>query len=445
MALQILEAPPLKSLCGHDDIRAWRLVSDTSSEGSDDFEHICPTCHDLTSNHFVSLPNLELPQQSRSLLNDSPDQTESAMSLPTSSRGHEHSWKWVARCFAACIYMGRGDERMSHMSLQDADAEFEKMLVPVQDPKVILALHQTVSILLMHDQKSTTQNIMLSALSVAQRVLGPDDPVTVMVRWMVHVSCPGKMSETKNDVTSATLGEIHQFFVRRYGYRDPRSIATMYCHGYMLNVERRLPQAEQVLREVYAVSCAVFGRQHLQSISALTNLHRCLERQDRIDEAIGVLLTATSDSRETLGVHHPRRLESLRLLGVLYQRQGQADLTEDIYWKVLKGQIKMLGRNHTFTQGVKVALEKLLKERGKWGVERPRPKQEDDDERGGEPPSGTKFDHDDTKMEETDVELDESEAQIRLHDLFEWDAEETWDDSGSADGSEDTRSQYEAY
>jgi len=111
----------------------------------------------------------------------------------------------------------------------------------------------------------------------------------------------------------------------------------------------------------------------------------------------------------------------------------------------LKGQIKMLGRNHTFTQGVKVALEKLLKERGKWGVERPRPKQEDDDERGGEPPSGTKFDHDDTKMEETDVELDESEAQIRLHDLFEWDAEETWDDSGSADGSEDTRSQYEAY
>lgn len=433
MALQIVDAPLLKSLCGHDDIRSWRLMSDTSSSPeSEDYEHICPTCHELTRNHFISLPNLE-SQQPRSILNECSDVTESTISIPASSRGHQHSWRWVARCFAACIYLSRGNDTLSQLSLADAEDEFEEMLVPRQDPKVLLALNQTLQILHMHDEGEITKTVMSSAYRVAERLLGPDDPLTIIVRWMV---CVADLQMRNCGITSSTLRDVHAQFVGRHGYDDPRSIASLYCYGYMLNVERQLHPAETVLREVYAVSAANLGPQHLQSISALTNLHRCLHRQSRPEEAIQVLQQAIHDSRETLGANHPRRLESMRLLGNVYEELGHLDHAEEIYWVVLKGRVKMLGRNHRYTLGMKVDLEALLKRVGKWGSERPKP--------GGEA-SKHEYANQDGELA---TELVESAAQLRIQDLFEWDDDEKWDDADearSADGSEDTRSQHAAY
>lgn len=424
MALQIIDAPPLKSLCGHDDIRAWSLLlgDSSSSEDSMDYEQICPTCHEPTREHFISLPNLELPTQPRSILNTSQDLPESTFSVPASSRAHEHSWKWVARCFAACIYLRRGNDTLSRKSLEDADAEFEKMLGPQQDPKILLALNQTLQILQMHDQGEITRTIMDSTYRMAERVLGPNDPLTIISKWMVYVS-NAQMRDC--GITSATLYDIHQQFVLRHGYDDPRSIASQYCYGFMLNVEGKLQDAEQVLREVYDISSRALGARHLQSISALTNLNRSLQRQDRIDEAITVLSRAIHDSKDTLGENHPRRLESIRLLALLYKQQGRLDWTERLYWTVLEGRVKMLGKNHAFTQGMKVDLEALLKEMGKWTVER----QIRDVETG--------------QLKVAEVE---SDAQLRMHDTFDWDPNEQWDDTRSDGGDSDgTGSQHAAF
>jgi hypothetical protein len=451
MALQIIDAPPLRSLCGHDDIRAWSLMmtdSSSTSSGSGggcsspdgdgmDYEQICPTCHESTREHFISLPNLELaPMPARNILNATHDvgQPQPAMSLPASSRGHDHSWRWVARCFAACIYLRRGNHTLSRHSLADADAEFERMLAPRQDPKVLLALNQTVQILQMHDQGDLTKTIMTSAYYVALRTLGPDDPLTTMVRWMVYVA-DGQMRD--RDITSATLRALHERFVHRHGAEDPRAIASLYCYGFMLNVEAQPQRAEHVLREVYDVSARILGPRHLQSISALTNLHRALHRQDRLDEAVAVLARAIHDSRDTLGENHPRRLESIRLLALLYKQQGRLDLTEQLYWQVLDGRVKMLGKNHAYTQGMKVDLEALLKEMGKWTVRTTVPRRR-----------RTSRSRSRSRSTNRTVEIEvESEAQLRIQDIFEWDPHEQWDEARSdgGDDSDGTGSQHEAF
>ncbi|KIX02476.1 uncharacterized protein Z518_08417 [Rhinocladiella mackenziei CBS 650.93] len=440
MALQIIDAPPLKSLCGHDDVRTWRLMSDTSSVDTDDYEKICPTCHEPTQDHFISLPNLEMPQQSRSILNETSSAMDSTISVPASSRGHEHSWRWVARCFAAYIYMNRANDTLTQRSLEDANLEFEKMLIPQQDPKILLALSQTLLILNMHGQPSLTEYIMSSAHSVAEHILGPEDPLTIITRWMVDVA---KLEMKTSETTSATLKSVAEQFILRHGHTDPRSIASLYCYGYMLNVERRLNEAEQVLIDVYQVSSATLGPRHLQSISALTNLHRALARQGRSEEAIGVLRKAIDDSRDTLGENHPRRLESMRLLAVLYEDRRREDLTEELYWKVLEGRIKMLGRNHRFTLGIRNDLEALLKRMGKWGVERPR----NANVRAGAGPSQDRDrDQDEsTSTTEFEMEIIESPEQLRIQDLFEWDPDEKWDETRSFDGSDDTGSMHEAF
>lgn len=420
MALQVVDAPPLRSICGHDDIPAWRLICDTSSPQSSDFEQICPQCNNYTNDHFISLPNLELPQQSRSILNETSDVAETTIQVPGSSRGHEHSWKWVARSFAACIYLNRGNDTLSQISLADADAEFEQMLVPHQDPKVILALHQTLSILHMHDEGEITKQIIKSAYMVTERVLGPNDPLTTLVRWMVLVA---DLEVKRGQIPSETLFSIHNHFLRLHGRNDPRSIASLYCYGYMLNVERKLEQCEKVLREVYELSTSVLGPRHLQSISALTNLSRCVERQGRINESIDMWRRVLQDSRETLGASHPRRLESMRLLAVLYERQGRTDLTEELYWFILEGRIKMLGRNHRYTLGSKRDLENLLRELGKWGTDKP-----EDDEEDGSDEVDDKGKGKIKSQAAEDMKLDrfETPEQLRLQDLWDWDPNEKW-------------------
>ncbi|KIW19768.1 hypothetical protein PV08_00342 [Exophiala spinifera] len=398
MALQVIDAPSLRSLCGHDDISSWRLLSDSSSEAGE-YEHICKGCYEPSRTHFVSLPNLELPHQSRSILNEGTAGGDSTISVPASSRDHQHSWRWVARCFAACIYLSRGDKELSERSLADARTEFERMLRPVQDPKVVLALNQTLQILHMHDQGEITQEIMKSAYDVATRVLGPDDPLTIVTRWMVYVAA--LQMRNREDITSATLHGVYGHYLRLHGAEDPRCIAALYCYGYMLNVERRLEQAEQVLRDAYTISCANLGPRHLQSLSALTNMARCLERQGKLDQAIAMAERVIDDSRDTLGQTHPRRLETIRLLGTFLEQRGELAQAEKLYWEVLEGRIKMLGVNHRFTLGMKIDLEEVLKKLGKWGAG----------------PEG------------------QSEAQTRIQDLFEWNPWEiTTEDAGGSDG-----------
>ncbi len=416
MALQVTDGPSLRSLCGHDDIEAWRLLSDTSSSDSGEYEHVCPGCYEPSRSHFVSLTNLELPQQSRNILNETVGGTDRAISVPPSSRDHQHSWRWVARCFAACIYLSRGDDELSRRSLTDANAEFKQMLVPTQDPKVVLALNQTLQILHMHDQGEITKKIMRSAYNVAQRVLGPDDPLTVITRWMVYVA---NLQMRDQDITSSTLYGVYGHYLRQHGPEDPRSIASLYCYGYMLNVERRLEQAEQALRDVYTISCANLGPRHLQSLSALTNMARCLERQGKLDQAIEMMERVIKDSRDTLGESHPRRLESMRILGMFLEQRGDLDLAERLYWRVLEGRIKMLGVNHKFTLGARDVLEALLRRLGKWDD----PEHEDGGENG------------------------QSEAQNRIQDLFEWNPYEIPEDVVASDGdlSDGVGSEHDAF
>lgn len=428
MALQMVDTPSLKSLCGHDDIDSWRLMhNDSSTPGSEDYDQVCSTCHNFTRYHFISLPNLESPQQSRSILNDTADSNQNAMQIPGSSRAHNHSWRWVARCFSACIYFNRGDHVLAGKSLADADEEFERMLIPQQDPKVILALNQTLSILHVHNEGETTRTIMKSAHNVAAKILGPDDPISILVRWMVLVA---DLQHLNGEIPSDTLFHVHQQLVARHGYTDARSIGALYCYAFMLNSEDKIEQAEHYLTETYTVSCSVLGPKHLQSISAATNLHRALKKQNRTSEAIQVLRQAIQDSRETLGASHPRRLESKRLLALMLQEREEWDEVERLYWQVLEGRIKMYGKRHSYTLGMKVDLEALLKKLGKWGTETPR--SEDEYMEGGENGKDQNIEGKGkaniTLSDNMDIDMKQTREQLRLQDLFEWGPNERWND-----------------
>ena len=80
-----------------------------------------------------------------------------------------------------------------------------------------------------------------------------------------------------------------------------------------------------------------------------------------------------ADSMDTLGKSHPRRLETMRNLAVTlltrYEvKEDQRDLekAEQLYWEVLQGRVRMLGREHKWTVGMKNDYVALLKWDDKW-------------------------------------------------------------------------------
>ena len=282
MALQIVGTPSLKSLCGDDDIHTWRLLGDTSSESTEDpHEEICPTCHYKIKDHLISLSYIEAnvgTMSQRTILNASPAismlhtnaedvwsnsspgsgaaSASAAMKIPVSLRSNGAAWKWVARCLAAWIYLSRGDEVQSKLILQDANIEFEQMITPQQDPQALMALQQILSMLMLNDKRTIANTIAQAAIDIAKRTLGPDDPMTLIICWMLKVV---NLEEKTWALGSITLRGIHAEFVRRHGQDDPRSshrslLCRLYA-SYRAGASRRRERAE---RSLLALRCCIW-------------------------------------------------------------------------------------------------------------------------------------------------------------------------------------------
>ena len=425
MAYQTVHCNSLPGTYGKDNLDAFKLLNRSYSSDSNmsDYNIICPKCKELVSAHYRSLSrfndtsgsSIYLPSPSssqsissprsptignasgpRSILHTSPDLPKSApaLSIPTSSKEHDHSWKWVSRCYLACIHLSHHTsnpirhpeaERLAEESLRQASVELEAMCTQ-DDEKLILTLNQTLMVLHQHEQGDIVRRIMTAAHEVVQRCLGSRHPAEILTKMMVLASDPDDLKEhgAEHGITSEKVGSAWQAYVEILdkGEQDPRALGAMYSYGFMLNVESekegvldhvKLALGEQTLRRCYELSCQRLGKRHLQSIQCLIALRINLERQKRMDEAIAVAERVLDDSLDTLGKSHPRRLETMRNLAVTLlaryeEKDDYSDIerAEELYWYVLQGRVRMLGRDHKWTSQMKEDYIALLKWDEKW-------------------------------------------------------------------------------
>jgi tetratricopeptide (TPR) repeat protein len=361
MARQVVKPVPLMSLYDTEDIRSWVLVNSTeATEGAHDNGPLCPKCNQAMSEHCISLEVLAPSNQHpRSLLCSA---AQEAMTLPSTTEGRGEAWRWMALCFGACIHMSRGDTELATKLLTSAAKELEEMLSKY-DHLTLMSLNLMLSILHMHDQGSIAERIVGSAFEVAQRILSVDDGIRVTIEWMVTVA--GRTLQKDSEVL-AKLKRVHQAFDATLGTSNPTTIASLYNVAWMLCYEGRWQEAEEILQDLYERSSVSLGIMHLQSTMILATLSRAQSRQGKYSAAINAVKRSIHDSASTLGRSHPYRLELKRRLALMYEEVGEKELTEDLYWDVLKGRIKMLGTEHPYTAGAKADVEKLLKELGRW-------------------------------------------------------------------------------
>jgi tetratricopeptide (TPR) repeat protein len=364
MALQLFKPANLISRIGADDMSSWVYVSSTGGRDNDrDSGESCLKCDQAILKHVINLVDLAPSTQGpRSLLEHS---DQPAMILPASTDSHGEAWRWIAFCFASCMAMSRGDVELSDEFLDVAAAEFEEMLAK-HDCLILTGLNLMLSILHMHDQASIAESVVHSALKVAERVRPADDPIRVTIEWMTTVAARKLEESGSNGEVLTQLESIYEGLKEDLGGENPSTLAALYNFAWMLCFEERLAEAEQKLHQLYASSSSSLGPAHMQSITALTTLSRAQASQGNYEAAIQTIKTAIRDSKPTLGRSHPHRLESKRRLALMYREIGEISLMEEPYWDVLKGRIKMLGPEHSYTKGMRLDLVELLKELGKW-------------------------------------------------------------------------------
>lgn len=372
MASQLIRPMSLMTTCGAEDIPSFQLLN--AAPGPDSGwqpPHLCSKCHRPTSRHFISLDRLAPPTAARrNLLNDL---EEHSMTLPATTREYDAACKWVALCFSACICMTQGQSDFSTRSLAEAAIVFEDMLTR-RDGLLFTALHLMVTILHMHDQSDIAESVVHSASSVARQLLKPEDPIRLTLEWEEAAAGLGL---GESGLGSQMLRKVYADFETKLTLGHPWTIAALYNLAWMLLYEGSYAgegeesgvvyaEAEDLLHQLYAASCASLGSRHMQSITALTTLARAQSTLGKDDEAVKTYEKAVNDCKYTLGRSHPFRLEAKRRLALIYEKLGQKEKTEHLYWEVLRGRLMMLGRRHPFTEGMKADLITLLKDLKKW-------------------------------------------------------------------------------
>jgi hypothetical protein len=364
MGHQVTDPSPIRSRSGNDDISSWMLL-DFPAEGNDptDFGVSCSVCHQPSASHFVSVHNTIPQQPPRNILNDSEDDS---WHLPTTTKD-DGAWKWIALCFLSCLNLSKNNADLADKSLRDATVEFESLL-RCQDQMLLTAAGQMIAILHMHSQGLVATKIMLSAKSATDRLCRPGDPIRVTIDYLTASADTSGPSLRDRGFTSESLRSVYQE-LRSDSQKGPLhryTIAAYYNYSWLLRNEGLPEQAEEHLREVYKLSCSIFGKSHMQSITALATQAGAQRDQGKIKEAIENYKRVIIDCKPTLGKNHPYRLEGKRRLALMYGELGQKNKMLPLYWDVLSGRVRMLGRNHTFTLGQRRDYEALMRELGKW-------------------------------------------------------------------------------
>ena len=358
ISIRALTPDSAASQSADQDAQSWIMIY---KAGENDHEISCTKCGQSVIAHPNVLDDSVLPAPvQRRFLEPSP----AGIAGPAIDHDLSIVLPWLSSCFAACLYRKNMD--LVARSLANAKILLQGMLVN-ENAMLLTGLNHMLSLLHMHQQGSVAESVMNAALEVAESSLEPLDPVRTTIQWMTAAS--GQNIE-RSGLTSQSLRDVLQSFMNSLGPDHPHTLTATYNLSFQLLLDGSVKEPQSLLRQLYEKSRIILGKSHMQTITALTTLSRAQSNEGHHQVAIETMKLAIASSKATFypDLDHPFRLESKRRLAQLYEKLGQKELMEPLYWEVLKGRIKMLGK-HSYTFGAKRDLIQLLKDLGKWDDE----------------------------------------------------------------------------
>ena len=198
------------------------------------------------------------------------------------------------------------------------------------------------------------------ALAIQRRVLGPDDPQTLLTAYAL-----GDVYFYRSDFARAetTFADVAARRRRVLGPGDTLAIEADGALGTVYVRQERWKEAEAALQRSQQASARVLGADAPKTLTLLNNLQGLYYQQGRYADAESMALQVRAGRKRQLGTDHPAYHTALHNLATIYYRMERFPAAEEVFREALAGRRRVLGEDHPSTLGTKLRMGEMY---GAW-------------------------------------------------------------------------------
>ncbi|UYV81345.1 hypothetical protein LAZ67_20000861 [Cordylochernes scorpioides] len=248
-------------------------------------------------------------------------------------------------------------------------------------------------------------NILRSVLEERRGILGPDNPGTWDIQYIIAIGLykQGSLLEaldmavdivnkqtdalgidfrdtlktrsfqalmlhrlSRNEEALNIFREVYPIQKELLGAHHEEVVETLFHMGLVLEAQNKYDEALSINKEVFKVRKETLGDNSPATLSAQNNIALVLLGQDKCEDALKIFQEVYEKRRVVLGEEHADTLRTLQKIGLVYLNQKQEHEALKIYKDLLKIQKKVFGPMHFDTLNTQSLLGSLYVSQGKW-------------------------------------------------------------------------------
>jgi eukaryotic-like serine/threonine-protein kinase len=206
------------------------------------------------------------------------------------------------------------------------------------------------------------EGLYREVLAARRRVLGDDDSQTL---WSICNLAGALLAEERYNEAVPLLQEALAARRRTLGVDHSETLVVMNNLAAAYQNLGRYSEAEPLYREALAVSEKIRGPKHPQTLAYRSNLGELFADEGHLSEAEPLLAQVVVEKKEVFGADHPSTLYTAGVLARVYLDEGKLDAAAPLLRDTLDGDRNRLGPAHEQTLGVQLELAELDRRAGR--------------------------------------------------------------------------------
>jgi tetratricopeptide (TPR) repeat protein len=210
-------------------------------------------------------------------------------------------------------------------------------------PEAAKLLNNSGDYLTVRAQYEQAEPLYQRALTIWERVLGPEHPNTAASLFSLASLYD---DQSKYEQAELLYLRAHAIWERVLGPEHPNTAASLNNLAELYRKQGKYKQAEPLYQRALTIYERVLGPEHPSTATSLNNLALLYKARDMYKQAEPLYQRALTIYERVLGPEHPNTAASLNNLAEIYQAQGKNEQAEPLLQRALAIDEKAYGPDH---------------------------------------------------------------------------------------------------
>lgn len=237
-----------------------------------------------------------------------------------------------------------------------------KRLLGGEDPKTIMLMLILSTIYYSRGRVDKSELLFVEMTETCQRTWGDEHLMTLscMSNLLQVYQVQGKFKDAE------LLGlRVMKISKRIWGDEHPKTLSCMSSLAVLYRIHERFGDAELLEERVMKTSNRILGDAHPETLRSLFRLAQIYMGQERLAEAELLVMHGIEVGKGWLGGEHPNVHEAMNVLAHLFKKRGQLKEAESLLLQVLDSSERVLGDGHLNVLDTMFSLVVIFREQGR--------------------------------------------------------------------------------